>query len=282
MNKTVWVLVLLLATACASKPKYQLQPEATSGAQAKPLTLVEEQKLLASILPEIQKEYSVAAVPGVQNFIVRLSEKLLSHDNFKSMSIPYAWSYTVLNSTKPEAFTLPAGNIFITTAMIAATQSEAELASVLARQIVHATSQDVARRMMEIQKTNQPWSMVGGGLMGASMGYGMGKVGEDPTNGRRKFQILQFSPEEEAGNDTLTFDIAVNVGYNPWQVVRFYERQWTGREGQPLEGFEYRAENLKEYLKGRANKGLVSSKDYVRLQQQLKTQLMERPKKKKG
>jgi predicted Zn-dependent protease len=215
MKKLALGLALLLATACATAPKNSLRETAEPQAGIEPRTLDFEQKLSAEILPELLKVYPPVEDLAVQEYVAGLGNKLLSADVYNGQVPPYQWNFTVVKSAQPETFSLPAGEVFISSALMAQAENEGRVADAVAREIVHVVLKHTTMRIQELRQLNKNWSMVGGGLIGASMGYGMGKVQEDPSNGARKWAFLKPTLQQERETEELALAITAKAGYHP-------------------------------------------------------------------
>jgi predicted Zn-dependent protease len=215
MKKIAFGVALLLATACATAPKSSLRETSEPQAGIEPRTLQFEQKLTAEVLPELKKAYPPVEDLAMQEYVASLGNKLLSADVYNGQVPPYEWNFTVVKSNKPETFSLPAGEVFVSSALVAQAENEGKVADAVAREIVHVVLKHTTVRIQELRQVNKNWSMVGGGLIGASMGYGMGKVQEDPSNGVQRWAFLKPTVEQERETEQLALAITTKAGYRP-------------------------------------------------------------------
>ena len=101
-----------------------------------------EKKVGESIMQDIrQKEPSYLDDPEVTGYLNRLGHRLASNSEGARME----FEFFALRDPTLNAFALPGGFIGVHTGLILATQSESELASVLAHEISHVTQHHIAR-----------------------------------------------------------------------------------------------------------------------------------------
>ncbi len=256
---------------CASTQQ-QLQPDNFANVGWEPTTVEFEQKLSDELLPEVQKDFPTAKDLGVQEFLAKVGNKLLSADVYNQPA-PYRWNFTAFESSGIQSFSLPAGEIFISTGLLASVGSEAELAGVLAHEISHVLLKHTTRRIQEMRRLNKNWSMVGGGIMGGLMGYGMGKTSEDPSNGQMKWAFLTPTPEQENEADMPGLSIAIKAGYDSKHVGQHFQKMAKDANGKAKPGFEARFELMNKFCTDSGDKrvkGLVSSSGFERVKAKAK------------
>jgi predicted Zn-dependent protease len=127
------------------------------------------------------------------------------------------------------AFALPGGFVGINTGLIWASQTESELASVLAHEIGHVTQRHIARMMTE-QKTTGPallGAMVVAILAARAGGASSGNVAQAAIAGTQAAVIqqqLNFSRDAEREADRIGFQTLVAAGFEPQGMPDFFQR----------------------------------------------------------
>ena len=81
--------------------------------------------------------------PFLQKYIEKIGKKIASMVNRKA----YTFHFKVVDDHRENAMALPGGYIYITRGMLAALNSEAEMAGVLGHEIAHVTQRLGARQM---------------------------------------------------------------------------------------------------------------------------------------
>ncbi|WP_321798474.1 M48 family metalloprotease [Caballeronia sp. J97] len=125
------------------------------------------------------------------------------------------------------AFSMPGGFIGVNTGLIAATQTESELASVIGHEMGHVLQRHIARMLGTQEKSTYAAlaAMVAGmlaGLLAHSGDLGMGIA-----MGGQAFAVdnqLRFSRAAEHEADRVGFQMLTAAGYDPYAMAAFFER----------------------------------------------------------
>lgn len=109
------------------------------------------------------------------------------------------WTFAVLESDTPNAFSAPGGYVFITTGMLKQLDNEAQLAGVLAHEIGHVTGKHALRSYKEAKKI----VCIGGALAGnvdVNIGVNVEKLPFDTGEVLKAIKIPTFNPNELSGD----------------------------------------------------------------------------------
>lgn len=247
----------LLLAACATSNKTRFREGDNTG-QATDLTVEDERRMTQEVLPEMRKDYPKLQDAQMQAYVSSLGRKIAASSQLEGN--PYNYNFTVVDVGMVNAFALPAGTVFVTTPLIAMAESEAELAGVVGHEIGHIQARHTAERMHMAQQSNGKWYAVGGGLLGAALGYGVGKMLCKPQDQKclqqsallgagagagtalliEKYRFMANSREDEMEADRIGFRTSVRAGYDPVHVGLFYEKllkmeeQNKGKNANPL------------------------------------------------
>lgn len=147
--------------------------------------------------------------------------------------LPY--EFVVLNSSVPNAWALPSGKIAINRGLLTELEDEAQLASVLGHEIVHAAARHSVQRMQQgmlisagvaglgYALTDNEWSglIMGGAALGAQLA------------------LAQYSQGDELESDHYGIRYMVKAGYDPQAAVELQEvfvKLSEGRQTNFLQG----------------------------------------------
>lgn len=246
MKKTITLFILLslafiMACAPASSSRYR---EGSNVGQETRLTVQDERRLTEEALPKMIKDYPSARSPELQKYVSGLGMKIVKANNLEGN--PYHYDFTVVDVVDVNAFAMPAGKIFVTAPLIAMASNEAELAGVISHEVGHVVARHSAERMYAMEKAqNKTWLYAAGGaVVGAAVGYGVGRMlcDKDDTSCHakaallggvvgggggllaQKYTFLVNSREDEMEADRIGFKYAVGAGYDKDQVGKFYEK----------------------------------------------------------
>jgi len=164
--------------------------------------------------PEIEKQLGGRIDdPSLQNYIDRVGQKIarISHKP------DWEYHFVALKDDSLNAFALPGGYIFITKGMLEKLTTEAQLAALLAHEIVHVT----ARHSSAAMSREMGISFLFFGLSAAGA-----KIPQDA--GRAVGLTLQliglkYSREHEREADVAGLDYMVVAGYNPYGAVELMQ-----------------------------------------------------------
>jgi beta-barrel assembly-enhancing protease len=174
---------------------------------------------------EIYRDYlasgSVLEDPEVQDYVWQVASRLTRSSNANG----YDFNFFVVRNPQINAFALPGGFIGLHTGLIAAAQSEAELASVLGHEIAHVTQRHLAR-MLSKQKQGTVLTLatlVLAALAARSnpeAAFGVLALGDTIQTGN----LLSFSRDAEREADRIGFDMLTQAGFDSSGMPAFFMR----------------------------------------------------------
>ena len=152
---------------------------------------------------------------SLQAYVDRVGENLIEKSS--ASKSPYPFKFHLLrDNVTINAFALPGGQIFITTALLTRLNSEAQLAGVLGHEIGHVVARHAAEHLAKQQ-------------LGIALVNAVGLATSDrPENGRQaailaqavnEILTLKYSRDDELESDILGFRFMVEAGYNPIGLV---------------------------------------------------------------
>lgn len=236
MSKKTALLILLLGlclcTGCAVNP--------ITG--EKELMLFPERQDIAigrKYAPEIERQMGGRiADETLQNYIDYVGQRIarVSHKSYLQ------YHFLALEHESVNALALPGGYIFITRGMLEKLQTEAQLAAILAHEIVHIVARDVSNAMS---------NKIGIGLLLSAVTSDKTPQGAlTAADLGRQILGLQFSRKDERQADLGGLDYMVAAGYNPHAMVETIQMLQNQQKTRPIEFFSTHPsyENRIEYL----------------------------------
>lgn len=147
---------------------------------------------------------------SAQEFIDDLGFRLVRSS--VAADTPWQWEFTVLdNDATVNAFALPGGQVFITTALLNRLDDEAEVAGVIGHEIGHVLARHGAQRIAQSNLTN--------GLIGA-VGVASGDANAQQTAAViGQLVNMQYGRDDEIESDRLGVCIMIDAGYDPNELV---------------------------------------------------------------
>jgi len=166
----------------------------------------------------IQQRYQPVQSRDLQAYVKKVGERLAKTPTASSSGFPF--SFTLLNYKEVNAFALPGGPTFVFVGLIKASDSEAELAGVLAHEISHVVLRHGTHRISKANIIGRPALAIGllnsltlvGRLINIGIGLGLNGV------------FLKNSREDESEADALGTHIMSEAGYDPVALARFFDK----------------------------------------------------------
>ncbi|MBC8098832.1 MAG: M48 family metalloprotease [Armatimonadetes bacterium] len=192
------------------------------------LTLTPEQEIALGLqaAPELINEYGgLYQDQEIQDLIDEIGERLVNES--VARDTPWEFEFYVLDDRDTiNAFALPGGQVFITTALLAEFENDDQIAGVLGHEIVHVLARHSAQRIAKSELTN--------GLIGA-VGVASGNASATQTAAMIGQMInMSYGREDELESDSLGVCLMLDAGYDPRGMLSVQEiLAASGGGGQP-------------------------------------------------
>ena len=142
-------------------------------------------------------------------FLQQVGQRLAKHlpeQNFE-------YQFAIVNQSIPNAFTLPGGYIYVSRGLLALTNSEDELATVLGHEIIHASHRHSARQMA---KARMPRLLaLPGAVVGGVVSENLGNLLLAPVAVLGGGYLAYYGRQDEFEADQLGQLLAADAGYDP-------------------------------------------------------------------
>jgi len=185
------------------------------------MTPAEERRLGQAFMRSVRSSVKVVDDPLLTEYIEDLGERLveLSGEHNKH------FTFFLVEDPVINAFAGPGGYIGIHTGLIIETQSESELASVMAHEIAHVTQNHLFRAFDEFSRLSGPAALatLGAILLGTVSGPAAAAAVAGIQAGMVQAQ-LNFTRANENEADREGIRILADAGYDPRAMPVFFER----------------------------------------------------------
>lgn len=160
MTRPFWPVLLTLLISLLGGCNQLLMGGLVAGQALAPISETQEIQIGRSAAEEVLKDPKTPAYVNTQvtQYVTELGKKVAAH--CERPQLPY--EFHVVSSDELNAFALPGGQIFITTAALKSMKSEAELTGVLGHEIAHTARSHGIDRLRK--------AMVAQGLLVAAFG----------------------------------------------------------------------------------------------------------------
>jgi beta-barrel assembly-enhancing protease len=179
--------------------------------------------------PELARKYGgLDPDPSKQAFLDEVCERLIQNSEAKNTDWPFE-CHLLADDQTINAFALPGGQVFITSALFGELETEGQLAGVMAHEIGHVVARHSAQQIAKAQLTE--------GLTGAVV-----VASYDPQNPNSQAaaymaQIvgllvnMKFGRDDELQSDRLGVQFMAGAGYDPRALIRVMEILAASSEG---------------------------------------------------
>jgi predicted Zn-dependent protease len=224
MKKTTAICALFVFVSTV------LFPAASSG-----LTVMEEEQLAREYLKILSAQMEIVEDPLIVNYVNSLGQKLVRA--FPQQ--PFNYQFYVVQQEVYNAFAIPGGHIFIYTGLIAAMDSEEELAGILSHEISHVYCRHIAQKIEKSKKINMATlaGVAAGILLGAAGG---GEVASAVTLGSMaagQSAALANSRADEIQADQVGLEYLTAAGYSGEGLLtilnKIRAKNWFGADVVP-------------------------------------------------
>jgi predicted Zn-dependent protease len=165
---------------------------------------------------EVEANCKLLEDTRINDYVNTLGQRLVRYSDAK---VPF--TIKVIDEDQVNAFALPGGFLYVTTGLILAAETEAELAGVMSHEIAHVA----ARHGTKGATRTQIWNLASIPLIfvGGPVGLAVRQVSQIAM----PMTVMKFSRNFEREADTLGVEYEYAAGYDPEAFVDFFERMNT-------------------------------------------------------
>ena len=223
MRRLIAVIAILTLLAPPTVPAAEGDDLPDIGSPANSvLSREKEQQIGRSIYRSLVDTDRVMNDPEIQEYVQDIGLKLAS----QAQDGDYRFTFFVVNDAAINAFALPGGYVGVHSGLILATESESELAGVLAHEISHVTQRHISRAVFANQRDSilTMAAMLGAILLGAVGGSPDVITGAIATaQGVSAQQQINFTRANEYEADRVGVGVLAAAGFDPMGMPNFFE-----------------------------------------------------------
>jgi predicted Zn-dependent protease len=219
-----WLAAALAAVLALGPPAALAQIEnlpKLGDASGEDMSPAAERRLGESIMRQIRRDPAYLDDADLTDYLNRFAAPLVSAPAAGGMD----FEFFAVGDASINAFALPGGFIGVHTGLIAAAETESELAGVLAHEIGHVTQRHIARMLAQQKQVSMasmaalvlallaarsnPQAAIGGALLGDQLA---------------RNNMMSFSREAEREADRVGFELMRQAGFETQGMVSFFGR----------------------------------------------------------
>lgn len=146
----------------------------------------------------------------------------------------YSFTFRIMNDPIINAFSVPAGYIYVNTGLLDILQSEEELAAVLAHEIHHVNGRHLMKQINN-QRTSRVVGSVAGFVFGTALGVGLGTATQPSTSAYGSAHAFQSHLQSLAMNTSMQFGQAMGGVMTVSMVTGYSKSQELEADAKGLE-----------------------------------------------
>lgn len=196
-------------------------PEIGSTADAV-MTSGAEQRLGKAFMRKVREALPVSDDPLLTDYLESLGKELLAADQ----SAGGRFSFFLIDQPVVNAFAGPGGYIGVYSGLILASESEDELAAVMAHEIAHVTQRHLMRGFEDQGRLSLPTTalMVAAAILGAQVSSDAGMAALAGIQAAAIQRQINFTRDNEKEADRIGIATLANSGRDPYAMAGFFER----------------------------------------------------------
>ena len=183
-----------------------------------------EREVGDAFMRQVRASATLVDDPEVADYVQSLGYSLTSTGGGASTG----FNFFVVHEDAVNAFAAPGGWVGVNTGLILASESESELAAVLAHEIAHVTQRHIARSIELSERSNI--AALAGLLAAVAIGIANPEAGSAAAAtvlGSQAQQQLNFSRTNEQEADRVGIQMLLDAGFDPSAMAGFFEKLQT-------------------------------------------------------
>ncbi len=200
------------------------------------LSTEEERRMGEAFMRSVRRSVHIITDPEIDDYIQTLGYRLASYGASKERE----FSFFIVDSPVINAFAGPGGHIGIYSGLILITESESELASVVAHEIAHVTQRHIARAIEAASRTNLPMTAaLLAALILSTQDAQMGTAALAATTAGSIQRQINFTRANEKEADRIGIQILADADFDPRRMPLFFDRMRRASLGPENPQFEF-------------------------------------------
>ncbi len=185
-------------------------------------TPAQEKQLGKTFMRYIRASQPVITNPLLDDYINKLGTALVEHSQGQGSK----FTFFLVDSPQVNAYAGPGGYIGIYTGLVLTTESESELAAVLAHEITHVTQKHLQRAWYAASNMSliQGAALIAAIILGAAAGGDAAVAATMGTQAAIQQQQINFTRHNEQEADRLGINILHEADYDPRAMPSFFTR----------------------------------------------------------
>ena len=180
-----------------------------------------EKRLGQAFLSQVRKQARIVSDPEVETYIQSIGYRLVSQSDNNTQ----AFTFFVVDDPQINAFAAPGGIVGINSGVILNSDTESELAGVMAHEIAHVTQRHMARSMeMQSNMSLPMMAAMLGAILIATQNPQAGQAAMMAIQGGAVQAQINFTRGNEEEADRIGMQLLARSQFNPEGMPEFFEK----------------------------------------------------------
>ncbi len=185
------------------------------------LSINQEIELGKILVAQVNQRLPVSEDPELRSYLQSLGTRLISG----GLNSDFPFYFRLIFDPRINAFAMPGGIVAVNSGLLLLSQSESELASVVAHEISHVSQRHIARRFSRQQKLSVINTIaLLGTVLATIYGDEAGQAAGTATLGTFQDASQAYSRAFEQEADRIGMALLINANLDPFGMPRFFER----------------------------------------------------------
>lgn len=211
----ILILISLSLMLLPPPPAHAVMPEGLTR---------EEREIGKRVKMELERMFTFVADSALEDSLTKMANGISALSNRPGIE----YRVHIIVGEYPNAFTVPGGLIYFTSAMMRELRSEHELAGVLAHEIAHNARMHTIRRMENIPLKTRLLSWASIAVLVLGKGSGESQVASIALSAASAAILNGYILEDEEEADECAMRYLLKSEYNPVGYLTFWERMSLG------------------------------------------------------
>ena len=180
-----------------------------------------ERRLGQAFLSQVRRQANLVSDPEVEAYIQSIGYRLVSQSDNNTQ----VFTFFVINDTLINAFAAPGGIVGINSGTILNSDTESELAGVIAHEVAHVTQKHMARSYeMQSQMSVPMMAAMLGAILIATQDSEAGQAALMAVQGGAAQAQINFTRNNEVEADRVGMQLLARSEFNPQGMPGFFEK----------------------------------------------------------
>ncbi len=186
------------------------------------MTPKQERELGQAFMRNVRRSQAVLDDPLLADYVQYLGQKLVNASAARGNS----YTFFLIDNPQINAFAGPGGHIGIYTGLVLTTETESELAAVVAHEIAHVTQQHLMRAWESTSRMSIPSAaiLLAAVALGAAVGGDAAAAAALGGQAAMIQQQINFTRANEKEADRVGIEILAESGFEPRAMPSFFDR----------------------------------------------------------